>query len=556
VGYIQFPIETNPTTLLQQVYSYLQSVIPGWTPAEGNLDVWLAEAMSSEAAQTATVASSVPDTIVEYLGKTLFNVPGIDDVSASGGTTWVVQDTAGYTIPSGTQVGVRDADGNLQAFTTVNTVVIPNGHNSTGAGEVAILAVNPGSSGNGLSGSVQLVDILTFVTSVTLVAPTAGGQDAETSGDYLSRFVADLQLLSPTPILPPDFAVLALNAGTAAFRAVALDGYNPYHNYLNANDSSFETSVAGWAVSVNCTLADSSTTALDGTKSMSMTSVASGTMSAIVVDADKQAVNPGDTWISGAFFKSAASARTVETAINWYTSGDAFIGAVGGAGVVNTTTGWTEAFCVAVAPPTAAYARIQVTVVGTGGASEIHYVDEAYLRRNNINGNWSIGGTPENNNPREVTVVAVDSSGANLSSGDKTTITTYLNSLREANWITNAIDPIRTSVDVTVQVKVTTGSDPTITQTAVVAAITNYLSAVNWGLNVVADGSTDIHSWTNQVVIYRYKLAQIIEEVDGVDHIVGNLTTAIHGNSLAEQDLAISGPVGLPAVGTITVTTS
>ena len=73
---------------------------------------------------------------------------------------------------------------------------------------------------------LELVDSLAYVTTVVTSGVSAGGSDAESDSAYLDRASAEAQLLTPRPILPRDFAVLASRV-PGVQRAVAVSGYNP-----------------------------------------------------------------------------------------------------------------------------------------------------------------------------------------------------------------------------------------------------------------------------------------------------------------------------------------
>jgi uncharacterized phage protein gp47/JayE len=227
-GYIDTPIMSDSQTIMQNIYTYLQAKIPGWTPADGNLDVWLIEAFANEAADIRTLASGVPKSIFRYLGASLFGIIPIDAVSASCFSTWTLTDNLGHTIPAGTQVGIRNSNGDLIPFATTVDVIVPGGSSSTPANSVLLLAVNQGSAASGLgsiSGNIELIDSIAWVSSISQTAVTSGGVDAETDDAYLNRLSFELRTVSPRPILPVDFAILARNVAGVQ-RATVLDGYN------------------------------------------------------------------------------------------------------------------------------------------------------------------------------------------------------------------------------------------------------------------------------------------------------------------------------------------
>lgn len=224
--YLDIPFESDPDALAQEAFDYLQGQISNWQPSEGQFDVWLIRAIARIGAEVQDIASAVPTTIFRYAGANLFSLPPIDAQSAIGQTTWVMSDNAGYTIAAGTLVAVRVSGDTLIPFATLNDVVIPNGSTSTTAGAVQIQAVNPGADGTALSGAVELIDSVANVSTITLIAPTTGGIDAESDEEYLNRLTIELTLLTPRPIIPSDFSALSLSI-PGVHRALTLDGYDP-----------------------------------------------------------------------------------------------------------------------------------------------------------------------------------------------------------------------------------------------------------------------------------------------------------------------------------------
>lgn len=226
-NYIELPIETDPQDLMDDFVTFMQTIVPGWEPSSGQLDVWMAQGFTMIAAESRDVMSAVPRAIFRWFGANLINFPPIDEAPAATTTAWVLRDNSGYTIPAGTQISISRTGDEVYAFETVSDRVVAPG--STTATGVQVVAVDAGAVSSGLGGAgvlASLLDPLAFVLSVTLEAQTTGGVDAETDDDYLSRLSGFLQLMTPTPILPQDFAVLSLNIAGVA-RAVALDGYDP-----------------------------------------------------------------------------------------------------------------------------------------------------------------------------------------------------------------------------------------------------------------------------------------------------------------------------------------
>jgi len=395
--YISYPLDTDPVDILNDMITAIQAAFPGWLPNQGNLDTWLLQVNATQAADLRDLASNVPDMIFRYFGQSMMGIPPIDATYATVTATWVMVDNAGYTIPAGTTIGITNAAGDLVAFDTLTDIIVASG--STTATGVTSQAIIPGAAGSGLGANgvvATLIDPLTFVTSVTLTSTSTGGIDAETDAVYMNRLVRKLQNLSQRPILPADFASMALDADPSVYRAVAIDTYIP--------------------------------------------------------------------------------------------------------------------------APTNTY-----------------------------------------NNPRAVTVAAVDANGNNVSSTAKSNIDSYLQANREVNFLVYEMDPIRTTIDVTTTVKCLANYTTASVQANVIAAIQAYLNPATWGQDPRYTDAGGAQTWVDVAVVRYLEIAAAINGASGVDYITttaGNydLTTRIAAGTMARTDITMSGPASLPVAGTITVT--
>lgn len=227
--YITYPIDTDPLVLAQLAYDDLESSVPGWLAATGSFESILIGALAQIAADVRDVASDVPSSIFRYFGANVMNIPPEEGLQAEAVSTWVAVDSSGYTIPAGTLVGIPGAEG-LIPFETDGDINIPNGSDTVT--DVTIRAVDAGAGPNGMTGDATLIDSLSYISSVTATSAPAGGADPETDDEYLNRLSAELQLMSPRPILPADFAQIALRNQNVS-RCVAIDGYNPGDSTYN-----------------------------------------------------------------------------------------------------------------------------------------------------------------------------------------------------------------------------------------------------------------------------------------------------------------------------------
>ncbi len=240
IGYILDPIEADADTLQQEAYDYIQTRWPDWEPNEGNLETWLIAACARMVAEAATVASDVPSKIFRYLGETVMGVGPVDPTAAIVSSTWtLLTNPAGRTIEAGTLVGIEDEDLNIILFEVVTTVVLAAADLETTAGEVSLRARDEGINGNALGGvGVEAINVesIAWVDTILLTGATAGGSDGETDEEYLDRLSAYLTLLTPRPILPRDFELLAKNIARelgTVIRVVSIDGYNPGNSTFN-----------------------------------------------------------------------------------------------------------------------------------------------------------------------------------------------------------------------------------------------------------------------------------------------------------------------------------
>lgn len=546
--YVRFPIETNPQQLMADVYAYLQTRAPQWSPNDSALDVWIIQALAAVAADNRDLASDVPDDIFRYFGATVMGFPPVDATASTVESTWTMIDNAGYTIEAGTQVAIRNSSGDQIPFETVNEVIIPAG--STVASNVLLRSTGEGAETAALGGvgvAITLLDILSYVLTVTIAAATSGGVDAETTDAYMDRLSRHMRLMSMRPILPNDFALLARETVPAAFRVVAIDGYNPLHNLLTANQASVETDATGWAALTNVNVTRSLTQAADGVASLSMSSVAAGDMVAQSNPNNTVAVLPGDTITAIASFRAATTGRSARVTIRWLDAAFATISDSAGSNVADVTTGWTQASVTAAAPATAAYARLLLTVVATGGVAEVHYADKMSVRKGSGT-DWVAGGTGPTNQERMVTVASIDLAGNNVSTQTKTDIDTILQANREVNFVVNVMDPNRNTIDVNFTAKAAAGYAAADVSARAVSALQAYLSPLNWG--VPAD---DSGGWNETTTLRFSEVAQVLSNVEGLDYWTV-LQMRKSGGTFAAADVALTSPASLTVPGTITPT--
>lgn len=390
--YIGYPLVADTQDLIQRCFDYMEAHFPGWEPSEGQLDVAIIEAISSQAADIATLTTEVPTSIFRFFGSKLVGVIPIDATAATATATFYMTDNLGHIIPDGTQVTIFDGTGNAIPFVTVGDSQVAAGDTSTAVGAVLLAAVVPGADSSGVGsvgGSVALVDILPFVDHITQETVSDGGLDAESDTDYLNRLAVELQLVAPRPILPKDFSIMARNV-TGVQRAATIDGYNT--------------------------------------------------------------------------------------------------------------------------------------------------ADSTY------------------NNERMVTVVPIDSAGAAVSAGIRTSVHDYLASFRETNFVVNTTTPTSTTVDVTTDVLLAAGYGQNDVQYRVEQAINDFLDPATWGIDPSDDPNNPV-SWNNLTVVKYLELAAAISSVPGVAYVI-SLAIGLNGGAQTAADHNLTGVAPLPTPGTVVATVS
>lgn len=485
---ITVPIETDPQALEDAAYDFIQTYWPGFTPSDTQLVAVVLAVVARMAAEGADVASDVPPAIFRYLGEKIHGVPYVGAAKATVSATVVMVDNAGYTVPQGDVVGIPAAGDELIGFEVTEAVVVPPGSTSTGAGAVSLRALEAGSVGDGLTGTPRYVTQRAYVSSVTLTGPTDGGTDAETVDEYLARLSARLQLQSPRPILPRDFAVLAHDVAGVG-RATAIDNYQP-----NQNE---KQQVVIDATGGNYTL----------TFNGQVTSALAWNAGAAAVQAALEALSniaPGDVVVTG-----------------------------GPGGTAPLVVEFKGAYAVTNVSLLVASSG---SLTGGSGAA-VTQVQEAL--------------TEDFTAERTVAVAVVEADGTTVTAEIKDQVRTYLESLRETNFAAPVIDPTYTAIDVTWAGKARVGWDPADVQARGNAALAAYLDPALFGNPDDGDpGTPGTLEWTIETVVRYGELYAVLNDVEGLDY-VSTLTLRKGAGAFTEANVTLDGVAPLPLAGAI-----
>ncbi len=224
------PDDTTSSAIELAAYDFIQNEVSEWDPADGDPTVWIIKTFSGVISQLFEVVADVSDEIFAAFGENLMGIERRQARAAEALSTWTVIGGPDYEIPSGQAVLIPAGD-ETRLFLTASDVSVPAGDSSV---KVPLIAEEPGTESNNLGADPILVDALGFVEQIVLDAPTTGGADEETMDEYLPRLREMLQLMSPRPIIPEHFEVLA-RQDQEVFRAVAIPGLDPEtHTYDNA----------------------------------------------------------------------------------------------------------------------------------------------------------------------------------------------------------------------------------------------------------------------------------------------------------------------------------
>ena len=156
---------------------------------------------------------------------------------------------------------------------------------------------------------------------------------------------------------------------------------------------------------------------------------------------------------------------------------------------------------------------------------------------------------------RYVAVCGIDQNGAALSDTISDALYAYLQGKREVNFEVGELLPTISGIDISVTCDAVHGANTTTVQTAIIAALNNFLNPATWG-----GGLNTPPTWLSSANVVRFfDVANVIKTVPGVLYIGDSgLLTCIHGGTPAELDVTLPGRAPLPsaALGVLSVTVS
>ena len=217
-----------------------------------------------------------------------------------------------------------------------------------------------------------------LVNGVTYKAYVRAAQDW--SGPEGSTWYSDWAVSSAftVSLTPPPTPTITVTAQTGLPQYAAAVRVACPINLLTYVQSSLEDgTTTGWAAVANCSISNSSSWSAHGSRSLQLSSTASGNMTAAV--SARPAVKPGARLVATATGRSAVSARSVRVDIRWYDVAGALISTSTGTAANDATGADTPWYATGVAPATAYSADVLINVLSTGGAAEVHRFDKIGL---------------------------------------------------------------------------------------------------------------------------------------------------------------------------------
>lgn len=220
------PADDDPDAIAEEQYAMMQDRFQGWEAQDASPETVLIQASAQEHAETRRAAKETFDTVAVWMGRSIDRVEPLAPRKATGFTTWTFNDPGPQTIPAGTQLTLRGADGSRLGFETVEEFTTSAGATATAAGAVQIVAVQEGAEYNDLSADAQLEEVFDTVLAVTVVAPTTSGSNGQTTAEYLARLVKKRRRGSDALITPDDFSDYAGEFFGDVGRGLTLKGYD------------------------------------------------------------------------------------------------------------------------------------------------------------------------------------------------------------------------------------------------------------------------------------------------------------------------------------------
>lgn len=199
---------TDPADLVDLALARAATLVPGWVPREGNVEVVLLE----EFAVLVALLAQRLEVIVPAVTMQILAMSGLTRDAGTVARIAVdidVSDTLGHIVPAGTQVVIGDPNADEPITGTLLTdVSVPSG-SSVGSGTVVADEVGI-VQGLTTTTQIMLIDAVAYVDTITASSVITAGTDPETDTAYLNRGSAWLASMTQMLGRPEQIAQRAL----------------------------------------------------------------------------------------------------------------------------------------------------------------------------------------------------------------------------------------------------------------------------------------------------------------------------------------------------------
>ena len=176
----------DPTVVLNEILTAGRTILPDWTPAVGQIETVLAEAIAFRSAELAAGINRLPDSTTEVLLQ-LFGLVRDDGVAATA--TVDIEFNAAGSLPAGTEILYVDSV-NEQSYNFALDAEVSRSSAGT-ATSVAVTAITVGSQYNIAVNTFNAVAVSpsTAIETIVFSSDSSGGTNAETDEQYFDRAV-------------------------------------------------------------------------------------------------------------------------------------------------------------------------------------------------------------------------------------------------------------------------------------------------------------------------------------------------------------------------------
>jgi hypothetical protein len=486
--YILEPLDTDNEVIFQNFVDFVQTFFPEWHPSEGQLDIIIARYFSMQSAATADMASRVLRAIYRYFGSSLAGINPLAGSAATATVSFTIEDPidppVDRLLPFGTLVGITDRNGDIQIFSTLDDLSIPAGVTT---GQIDVQCTEVGVDANKVTGSVELIELVEWISSGVVIGVSSGGSDPEDDGVYIQRLTENLALMAPRPILAEDFPVFAQNI-PGVWRSAVIDNFRPGAHEQQTLTSNYTA----------------------GTFKIGMSEL-TATPSA-PIPATATAAQVRDALIGMPYIE--------------LTDFDCSGGPLPGTPIVVTFKGKLG------------YRNLNAMTIDlsslTGGTT--------FNVTQTVNG--AAYATDKENS---VAISSIDVDGDPLPTDVKDDLIAYLESTRAQNFLITFVDPAYHSVDITYTARALKFQDAESVRTLVDQNLRFYLGQDKWGVYPYESNS---RSWNLQPVVRYLELTTLVENTPGIDY-VESLTFSLDGGPSNTSDKTFSGAFSLTTPGNI-----